>query len=233
MILLWKTQFLAIFPFQCQEQERKKKRKCYIKTLPIIIAGLVLRAQELRQKVKSFFSHWVKRCQRAVDCRTRSVKAFLPWPSCPSRRTRWWGCCCSGRIARRTPTPCGSRPVGAKFSDYSRIKHSIIHIIHSFWITEPDLDGVLAHSQGVPQLDGFIPGAGHDLTVIRRESHAQDIFGVADKAASRRATGGMKRMSKHEQKNNSISHKGKVLTKLHDKSLHFVVSQEHDELRLS
>lgn len=30
------------------------------KTLPIIIAGLVLRAQELRQS--QFFSHWVERC---------------------------------------------------------------------------------------------------------------------------------------------------------------------------
>lgn len=57
---------------------------------------------------------------------------------------------------------------------------------------EPDLDGVLAHSQSVPQLDGFIPGARDDLTVIRRESYTQDIFGVANKAASRRATEGTK-----------------------------------------
>lgn len=57
---------------------------------------------------------------------------------------------------------------------------------------KPDLDGVLAHSQGVPQLDGFIPGARHNLTVISRESDTQDIFGVADKAASRSPTGGTK-----------------------------------------
>lgn len=50
------------------------------------------------------------------------------------------------------------------------------------------LDGVLADSQGVPQLDGLVSGSRHDLTVVGRESHAQNILGVSDEAAGRSAT---------------------------------------------
>lgn len=71
------------------------------------------------------------------------------------------------------------------------------------WITEADLDGVLAHSEGVPQLDGFIPRARHDLAIISREGYTQDIFGVTDKAASRRAAGGTK------QKDQNMTHNTK------------------------
>lgn len=38
------------------------------------------------------------------------------------------------------------------------------------------LDGVLALSKGVPQLDGLVPASRDDLTVINRESHAEDIL---------------------------------------------------------
>lgn len=51
------------------------------------------------------------------------------------------------------------------------------------------LDGVLADSQGVPQLDGLVPGTRHDLAVVSRESHAQDVLGVTHKAAGGGATG--------------------------------------------
>ena len=40
------------------------------------------------------------------------------------------------------------------------------------------LDGVLALSQGVPQLDGLVSAGGHDLPVVHREGHGQDILGV-------------------------------------------------------
>ena len=38
------------------------------------------------------------------------------------------------------------------------------------------LDGVLALGQGVPQLDGLVPGAGDDLTVVGREGHRHDVL---------------------------------------------------------
>lgn len=51
------------------------------------------------------------------------------------------------------------------------------------------LDGVLADSQGVPQLDGLVSGSRHDLTVVSRESHTQNILGVSNKTAGCSATG--------------------------------------------
>merc|ERR1719150_1850038 len=40
------------------------------------------------------------------------------------------------------------------------------------------LDGVLALSQGVPQLDGLVSAGRHDLPVVSRESHGEDVLGV-------------------------------------------------------
>ena len=40
------------------------------------------------------------------------------------------------------------------------------------------LDGVLALSQGVPQLDGLVPGPRHDLPVVGGEGHGEDLLGV-------------------------------------------------------
>lgn len=45
------------------------------------------------------------------------------------------------------------------------------------------LDGVLAYTQSVPQLDGFISGAGDNLPVVRGEGHTQHILGMAYKSA--------------------------------------------------
>jgi len=41
------------------------------------------------------------------------------------------------------------------------------------------LDGVLALGEGVPQLDGPVPGSRHDLPVVSGEGDAEDLFGVA------------------------------------------------------
>lgn len=38
------------------------------------------------------------------------------------------------------------------------------------------LDGVFAFSQSVPQLDGLVTGAGHDLTVVSAEGNRQNIL---------------------------------------------------------
>merc|ERR1719495_1074356 len=46
------------------------------------------------------------------------------------------------------------------------------------------LDGVLALGKGVPQLDGPVAGARHDLPVVGGEGHAEDLLGVALEAAS-------------------------------------------------
>ena len=40
------------------------------------------------------------------------------------------------------------------------------------------LDGVLALSQGVPQLDGLVSAGRHDLPVVSREGHGEDVLGV-------------------------------------------------------
>jgi len=46
------------------------------------------------------------------------------------------------------------------------------------------LDSVLALSQGVPQLDGLVPGSGDNLTIVGGESDAQDIVVVVLETAS-------------------------------------------------
>ena len=40
------------------------------------------------------------------------------------------------------------------------------------------LDGVLALSQRVPQLDGLVSAGRHDLPVVSREGHGEDVLGV-------------------------------------------------------
>ena len=40
------------------------------------------------------------------------------------------------------------------------------------------LDGVLALSQGVPQLNGLVPGPRNDLPVVGGEGHGEDLLGV-------------------------------------------------------
>ena len=47
------------------------------------------------------------------------------------------------------------------------------------------LDGVLALSQGVPQLDGLVSAGGHDLPVVSREGHGEDVLGVVLEPAGR------------------------------------------------
>lgn len=44
-------------------------------------------------------------------------------------------------------------------------------------------DGVLAVTEGVPQLDGAVAGSGNDLAVVGREGDGQNVVGVADEAA--------------------------------------------------
>ena len=44
------------------------------------------------------------------------------------------------------------------------------------------LDGELALTEGVPELDGLVTGSGNDLTVIGRERDREDIVGVANEA---------------------------------------------------
>lgn len=43
-------------------------------------------------------------------------------------------------------------------------------------------DGELAVTEGVPQLDGSVTGAGDDLAVVGGERDGEDIVGVADEA---------------------------------------------------
>ena len=45
-------------------------------------------------------------------------------------------------------------------------------------LSSTDLNGVLALGQGVPQLDGLVPGSGDDLPVVGRESDGHNVLGV-------------------------------------------------------
>ena len=44
-------------------------------------------------------------------------------------------------------------------------------------------DGELAVTEGVPQLDGSVTGAGDNLTVVGGERDGENIVGVADESA--------------------------------------------------
>jgi hypothetical protein len=44
-------------------------------------------------------------------------------------------------------------------------------------------DGELAVTEGVPQLDGSVAGAGNDLSVVGGEGDGENIVGVSDKSA--------------------------------------------------
>ena len=46
------------------------------------------------------------------------------------------------------------------------------------------VNGVLAYTERVPQLDGLVARAGNDLTVVGRECNTEDIFSVADETTS-------------------------------------------------
>ena len=43
---------------------------------------------------------------------------------------------------------------------------------------DTNLDGVLALGEGVPQLDGLVPGAGDDLPVVGGEGHGHHVLGM-------------------------------------------------------
>jgi hypothetical protein len=45
-------------------------------------------------------------------------------------------------------------------------------------------DGVLAVTEGVPQLDSSVARAGNNLTVVGRERNGKNVVGVADKSPS-------------------------------------------------
>lgn len=45
-------------------------------------------------------------------------------------------------------------------------------------------DGVLAHAESIPQLDGFVSRTGNDLTVISWKRYTQHILRVTNKRTS-------------------------------------------------
>jgi hypothetical protein len=45
-------------------------------------------------------------------------------------------------------------------------------------------DGVLAVTEGVPELDGSVARTGDDLAVVGREADGEDVVGVADESSS-------------------------------------------------
>ena len=68
------------------------------------------------------------------------------------------------------------------------------------------MDGVLAHTKGVPELDGVVTGTRHNLSVVSRESHAEHILCVADKppcSFTTTGTGGEKRSEENTSYNST------------------------------
>eukprot|EP00976_Prorocentrum_cordatum_P033770 687344-Prorocentrum_minimum.AAC.2 len=57
------------------------------------------------------------------------------------------------------------------------------HARHPLGVAVLLLDGVLALAESVPQLNGLVARAGHDLTVVHGEGHGQNVLAVADEAA--------------------------------------------------
>ena len=51
------------------------------------------------------------------------------------------------------------------------------------------LDGELADTDGVPELDGSVPSGGEDLTVVGREGDGENVLGVADESSDGVAAG--------------------------------------------
>ena len=51
-----------------------------------------------------------------------------------------------------------------------------------------DLNSVLAHSQCVPQLDGFVSWSRHDLAIVGRKCNAQHVLRVTNETSSRPPT---------------------------------------------
>ena len=45
-------------------------------------------------------------------------------------------------------------------------------------VSSSGVNGVLAFTEGVPELDGLISGSGDDLTVVNGEGNTEDILGV-------------------------------------------------------
>ena len=57
------------------------------------------------------------------------------------------------------------------------------HAAHPFGVSAFLLaDGELALTDGVPQLDGFVPRSRNDLTVVDGHGHGQHVFGVSDES---------------------------------------------------
>ena len=50
-------------------------------------------------------------------------------------------------------------------------------------------DGVLTLTESVPELDRTVTRGRHDLTVVEREGHGEDVFGVSHESSSRHAGG--------------------------------------------
>lgn len=50
-------------------------------------------------------------------------------------------------------------------------------------------DSVLAVTEGVPELDGLVAGAGDDLAVVGGERDGEDVLGVSDEPAGGLAAG--------------------------------------------
>ena len=56
------------------------------------------------------------------------------------------------------------------------------HAAHPPGVRVHVLDGVLALAERVPQLDGLVAGARHDLPIVDGKRHAEHVLGVADEA---------------------------------------------------
>lgn len=54
-----------------------------------------------------------------------------------------------------------------------------------------DVEGVLALTKGVPELDGVVTGRGDNLSVVRREGNREDLLGMTDETTGGLAGGNL------------------------------------------
>lgn len=81
-----------------------------------------------------------------------------------------------------------------QLSNNSTNCYNFCWIAHSRTRLHIYLDGVFADTKSVPQLDGPVPRTRHNLAVVSREGHTQNVLGVSDKPPGCVPTGGYKRI---------------------------------------
>lgn len=164
----------CILQFTSADKKQQKKDTLTILSQPQdTIIGLLLLGENRTQDTHSEWPSSWKR-QRFINSPGKSWSQFLT----------------SGNYGMKTHESCQEQQnkhqwmmketVWLLFSNSSS-SHSNLPPLTDRHDGAADLDSVFADSQSVPQLDGLVPGARHNLAVVCRKCHAQNILGMTHK----------------------------------------------------